>query len=65
MPYLMGSIYIAKVGLEKLNEHVNEDILRDDSISPALRNASDLFFVIDGQQRITTFYLFLNESYEL
>lgn len=58
LPYLMGSIYIAKVGYDQLGEYVNQDILRHERLAP-LANGSDFYFVIDGQQRTITFFLFL------
>jgi len=58
LPYLLGSIYLAKVGYAQLGEYVNQEILRHERLAP-LANFNDFFFVIDGQQRTTTFFLFL------
>lgn len=58
LPYLLGSIYLAKVRYAQLGEYVNQDILRHNQLAP-LANYSDFYFIIDGQQRTTTFFLFL------
>jgi uncharacterized protein with ParB-like and HNH nuclease domain len=56
LPYLMGSIYLAKVDAEQLKKHVNEEVLINNAI---VENVEELYLVIDGQQRITTLFLFL------
>ncbi|MEI6208041.1 MAG: DUF262 domain-containing protein [Desulfuromonadales bacterium] len=58
LPYLLGSIYLAKVGYDQLGEYVNQDILNHEQLKP-LAGCNDFYFVIDGQQRTTTFFLFL------
>jgi hypothetical protein len=58
LPYLLGSIYLAKVGYAQLGDYVNQDILKHERLAP-LANCNDFCFVIDGQQRTTTFFLFL------
>jgi hypothetical protein len=58
LPYLLGSIYLAKVSYAQLGKYVNQDILRHDKLA-SLANYNDFYFIIDGQQRTTTFFLFL------
>ncbi|MFZ3116368.1 MAG: DUF262 domain-containing protein [Syntrophales bacterium] len=58
LPYLLGSIYLAKVSYSQLGDYINPEILAHERLTK-LSNASDLCFVIDGQQRATTFFLFL------
>ncbi len=58
LPYLLGSIYLAKVSYSQLGNYINPEILAHERLTK-LSNASDLCFVIDGQQRATTFFLFL------
>lgn len=56
LPYLMGSIYLAKVDIGQLKNHVNEEVLINNAI---VEDGKELYLVIDGQQRITTLFLFL------
>ncbi|MBI4745779.1 MAG: DUF262 domain-containing protein [Deltaproteobacteria bacterium] len=56
LPYLMGSIYLAKVDAWQLRNHVNEEVLVNNAI---VEDGKELYLVIDGQQRITTLFLFL------
>ncbi len=58
LPYLLGSIYLAKVSYAQLDEYVNQDILRHELLAQ-LDTGNDFYFVIDGQQRTITFFLFL------
>lgn len=58
LPYLLGSIYLAKVDFSNLGAYVNQDILRHPQLAD-LGQTGDYCFVIDGQQRTTTFFLFL------
>ncbi len=58
LPYLLGSIYLAKVGLSQLQDYVNQDILNHERLA-FLTKFNDFYFMIDGQQRTITFFLFL------
>lgn len=59
MPYMMGSVYIARVSPDTLRHHVNDDILQDEIVAPLIGDENELYFIIDGQQRITTLFLLL------
>jgi uncharacterized protein with ParB-like and HNH nuclease domain len=58
LPYLFGSIYLAKIGYSQLCDYINRDILNHKPLAP-LSSLNDFYFVIDGQQRTVTFFLFL------
>lgn len=59
LPYLMGSIYLAEVDREQLSGQVNEHVLTKASTVLPYGDDAKYYLVIDGQQRITTFFLFL------
>jgi len=58
LPYILGSVYLAKVCHAGLGDHINRDILQNERLLP-LAGFNDFCFIIDGQQRTTTFFLFL------
>ncbi|MBF0547523.1 MAG: DUF262 domain-containing protein [Candidatus Riflebacteria bacterium] len=58
-PYLLGSIYLAKLQKEEIPIHANESVNSDAGFINSLSNAKEHYFVIDGQQRLTTIFLLL------
>lgn len=59
LPYLLGSIYLAKVPSGDVGQHTNSRASSDPQSASLLNGSGETYFVIDGQQRITTFFLFL------
>lgn len=58
-PYLLGTVYLAKVKKEDIPQHVNEITLADGVFLKTLSDNQDHYFVIDGQQRLATLFLLL------
>ena len=54
LPYLLGTLYFAKVDFETVKREVNDDVwLHYEDIGKHNKH----YLIIDGQQRITTFFL--------
>ena|GEM_PF-1786660 len=60
LPYLLGSIYLAKVKRSDIPLHANESVVSDQAFLASLADEQEHYFVIDGQQRLTTLFLLLH-----
>ena len=60
-PYLLGTLYLARLTTEDWSREVHADVVaayRGLLLNRALHPAPECLLVVDGQQRITTFFLF-------
>lgn len=60
-PYLLGTLYLARLTRDEWSREVHADVVaayRGLLLNRALHPAPECLLVVDGQQRITTFFLF-------
>jgi len=55
--YIFGTVFLAKVSLDELEKFVNNGVYQQ--VENLKNEETELYLIIDGQQRLTTLWLFL------